>query len=29
MAASPLFGYRFTVPEKAIDFNGHVGNVNY
>ncbi|WP_201351845.1 acyl-CoA thioesterase [Hydrogenimonas urashimensis] len=29
MAASPLFGHRFTVPEKAIDFNGHVGNVNY
>ena len=29
MAKSGVYTYTFTVPEAAIDFNGHVGNVTY
>jgi len=29
MSASPIFTYSFTIPESAIDENGHVNNVAY
>lgn len=29
MSTSPIFTYRFTIPESAMDENGHVNNVTY